>query len=59
MRYELTDHEWAVIRIMLPNMPRGVPRGRPACPKRHLLGVAIWRTVADLLLQSLRALATG
>jgi transposase len=26
MRYELTDHEWAVIRIMLPNKPRGVPR---------------------------------
>jgi transposase len=26
MRYELTDHEWAVIRLMLPNKPRGVPR---------------------------------
>ena len=26
MRYELTDHEWAVIRPMLPNKPRGVPR---------------------------------
>src|ERR1700757_2796527 len=26
MRYELTDHEWAAIRAMLPNKPRGVPR---------------------------------
>ena len=25
MRYELSDHEWAV-RPMLPNKPRGVPR---------------------------------
>jgi transposase len=26
MRYELTDYEWGVIRPMLPNKPRGVPR---------------------------------
>ena len=26
MRYELIDHEWAAIRPMLPNKPRGVPR---------------------------------
>jgi transposase len=26
MRYELTDDEWAAIRSMLPNKPRGVPR---------------------------------
>jgi transposase len=26
MRYELTDYEWSVIRQMLPNKPRGVPR---------------------------------
>jgi transposase len=26
MRHELTDHEWAVIRSMLPNKARGVPR---------------------------------
>jgi len=26
MRYELTDHEWAVIQPMLPNKPRGVSR---------------------------------
>jgi hypothetical protein len=26
MRYELTDHEWAAIKPMLPNKPRDVPR---------------------------------
>ena len=26
MRYELSDHEWSVIRPMLPNKPRGIPR---------------------------------
>jgi transposase len=26
MRYELTDFEWAAIKLMLPNKPRGVPR---------------------------------
>jgi transposase len=26
MRYELTDHEWAAIKPMPPNKPRGVPR---------------------------------
>ena len=26
MRYELTDHEWAAIKSMLPNKPRGVAR---------------------------------
>jgi len=26
MRYELSDHEWAVIKPMLPDRPRGVPR---------------------------------
>jgi transposase len=42
MRYELTDGEWAVIRTMLPNKARGVPRvnDRP-CTQRHLLGLAI------------------
>ena len=25
MRYELTDDEWVVIKLMLPNTPRGVP----------------------------------
>jgi transposase len=26
MRYELTDHEWAAIKPMLPNKPRGIAR---------------------------------
>jgi hypothetical protein len=26
MRYQLNDHEWAAIKPMLPNKPRGVPR---------------------------------
>ena len=26
MRYELNDYEWRVIKPMLPNKPRGVPR---------------------------------
>ena len=26
MRYELADYEWAAIKTMLPNKPRGVPR---------------------------------
>jgi transposase len=46
MSYELTDHEWTAIRPMLPNKPRGVPRERPPCPERHLLGLAIWSAVA-------------
>ena len=50
MRYELTDHEWAAIKPMLPNKPRGVPRERPARPQWHLLGLvlglAIRRTLA-------------
>jgi transposase len=42
MRYELSDYEWSVIKPMLPNKPRGVPRvdDRP-CPQWHLLGLAI------------------
>jgi transposase len=27
MRYELNDHEWSAIKPMLPNKPRGAPRG--------------------------------
>jgi transposase len=26
MRYELSDYEWNVIKPMLPNKPRGIPR---------------------------------
>jgi len=27
MRYELTDYEWATIKVFLPNTPRGVAQG--------------------------------
>jgi transposase len=36
MRDELTDHEWAVIKPMLPNKPRGVSR---ANDRRVLNGI--------------------
>ena len=26
-RYDLTDFEWSVIELLLPNRPRGVPPG--------------------------------
>jgi transposase len=42
MRYELTDHEWTAIELMLPNKPRGVPRVndrlRSGAPWRDLPG---------------------
>ncbi len=68
MRYELTDYEWAAIKPMLPNKPRGVPRVND---RRVLNGIfwvlrsgAPWRDLPESwalhnLLQSLRSLATG
>ena len=51
MRYELSDYEWAVIRPMLPNKPRGVPR---VDDRRTLNGIfwvlrsgAPWRDLAE------------
>ena len=51
MRYELTDHEWAAIKPMLPNKPRGVPRMND---RRVLNGIfwvlrsgAPWRDLPD------------
>ena len=69
MRYELTDHEWAAIKPMLPNKPRGVPRVND----RRVLNGIFWvlrsgapvaRSAKQLrsvhhLLQSLRSLAAG
>jgi transposase len=34
MRYELSDEEWIVIKPMLPNKPRGVPRVTPSGNER-------------------------
>jgi transposase len=51
MRYELSDHEWSVIRPMLPNKPRGVPHVND---RRVLNGIfwvlrsgAPWRDVPE------------
>ena len=51
MRYELDDHEWAVIKSMLPNKARGVPRVND---RRVLNGIfwvlesgAPWRDLSD------------
>src|SRR5262249_23100374 len=51
MRYELADHEWVVIKAMLPNKPRGVPRVND---RRVLNGIfwilrsgAPWRDLPD------------
>ncbi len=38
MRYQPTDNEWTVIRPMLPNKPRGVPRAND----RRLLNGIFW-----------------
>jgi hypothetical protein len=69
MRYELTDHQWAAIKPMLPNEPRGVPRVNDRrAPERHLLGPTVRRTVARSaaelrslhhLLQPLRSLTSS
>jgi transposase len=54
MRYELTDYEWAAIRPMLPNKPRGTPRVND---RRVLNGIfwvlrsgAPWRDLPDIRL---------
>src|SRR3954470_15012299 len=51
MRYALTDDEWTVIKPMLPNKPRGVPR---VDDRRVLNGIfwvlrsgAPWRDLPD------------
>jgi transposase len=51
MRYELSDHEWTVIRPILPNKPRGIPR---VDDRRILNGIfwvlrsgAPWRDLPD------------
>jgi hypothetical protein len=69
MRYELTDYEWAAIRPMLPNKPRGVPRVNDrrvlngifwVLPVRGALaGPAGEFWSVHHLLQSLRSLAAG
>jgi transposase len=38
MRYELSDYEWAAIKPLLPNEPRGVP----LVDDRRVLNVIFW-----------------
>jgi Putative transposase of IS4/5 family (DUF4096) len=38
MRYELSDYEWSVIKPMLPNKPRGIPR----VDDRRILNCIFW-----------------
>ena len=38
-RYELTDREWSVLRPLLPNKPRGVPR----VDDRKVVNGILWR----------------
>ena len=38
MRYELSDYEWSVIKPMLPNKPRGIPR----VDDRRILNGIFW-----------------
>jgi transposase len=38
MRYELSDYEWTLIKPMLPNKPRGVPR----VDERRVLNGIFW-----------------
>jgi transposase len=50
MRYELTDDEWAAIRLMLPNKPRGVSRMNDRRVLWHLWVLrsgAPWRDLPD------------
>lgn len=37
-RYDLTDFEWSIIKPLLPNKPRGVPRVND----RHVLNGIFW-----------------
>ena len=69
MRYGLTDHEWATIRPVLPNKPRGI---LPVNDRRVLNGIfwvlrsgaPVARSAGKLwavhdLLQPLHSLASG
>ena len=51
MRYELDDHEWAAIKSMLPNKPRGVPRVNDRCVLNGIFWIlrsgAPWRDLPD------------
>ncbi len=51
MRYELRDYEWGVIKPMLPNKSRGIPRVDDRRILKGILGVlrsgAPWRDLPE------------
>ena len=51
MRYELSEYEWNVIRTMLPNKPRGIPRVDDRCILNGIFWVlrsgAPWRDLPE------------
>ena len=49
MRYELTDHEWAAVRSMLPNKPRAAPR---VDDRRFLNGIHFWVLLGSTMARS-------
>jgi transposase len=51
MRYELSDYEWSVIRPMLLNKPRGIPRVDDRRILNGILDLALRRTMARSAIQ--------
>jgi len=57
MRYELRDYEWSIIRSMLPNKPRGIPRvllSSYDCYNRFIRWrrAGIWDRIMDALAEA-------
>jgi transposase len=46
MRYKVADYEWGVIRPMLPNNPRGIPRVGDRRLLNGIFCLAVRRAVA-------------
>jgi hypothetical protein len=46
MRYELTEHEWAAIKLTLPNKLCGTPGVTTVYTQRHFLRPSIWSSLA-------------
>jgi transposase len=63
MRYELADYEWAAIKPMLPNKPRGVPRVSDRRVLNSIFWVlrsgAPWRDLPDAVPTPLAATASS
>jgi transposase len=53
MRYEFTDYEWAAIKAMLPNKPRGIPHVND----RRVLNGIFWVAVECAMTSSQQAIS--